>query len=415
MPRGNRYGEDGAGRAPARRGEQAASTGGRAIHAPRPAHPSHQRRARAVHCPVTSRYHAGTRHGAVRPGGGSRLPVIIALLIAAVAVVLLAVLLIIPTAQRVLGLGQEAQGIEAGVEVQINIPEGSSGDQIAQILSENGIIPDPQDYYAAVKELKADALIKPGNYRFTTLQDPVEVVRQLSDGPNVEGLVLTVPEGLTVEQVASAVESTYGIAASDFLAQAKASLYSADYPFLAEAADDSLEGFLCPKTYSFDHTPSSDEIIRAMLDQYQTEVSAFDFDSARQAIQDRYGIAMSDYDLLKLASIIEREALTHDQRYNVSSTFYNRMAQGMPLQSDATMMYVTGGEVTADDLKQESPYNTYLNNGLPPTPICSPSIDSLNAALEPADTDYLYFFITQDAEYFSETYDEHLQAIEENR
>ena len=277
------------------------------------------------------------------------------------------------------------------------------------------MIPDPKDYYSAVRELKADTQIKPGDYLFTTLQDPVSVVEQLMEGPNVEGVTLTIAEGLTVKQTAARVEEVYGIAADDFLAQAKASTYVADYPFLEGAADDSLEGFLYPKTYSFSGTPTSDEIIRAMLNQYQTEVASLDFESARSAVAQRYGVELSDYEMLTLASIIEREALTEDQRYKVSSTFYNRLEQGMALQSDATMMYVTGGEVTADDLHTESPYNTYLNQGLPPTPICSPSLASIKAALEPADTNYLYFFITFDNEYFSESYDQHLEAIEENR
>ena len=183
---------------------------------------------------------------------------------------------------------------------------------------------------------------------------------------------------------------------------------------MADAQDDSLEGFLCPKTYDFSSAGdlTADTVIRAMLDQYNKDVASLDFSSAEATIKNRYGIDMSDYDILKLASIVEREAITSDQRPKVSSTFYNRLKQGMALQSDATMMYVTGGEVTADDLKTASPFNTYLNQGLTPTPICSPSMESIQAAMAPADTNYLYFYITQTDEWFSPTYDEHLQAIE---
>ena len=343
----------------------------------------------------------------------SVIPAIIAV-VAVIALIAAFIFFAVPALSSMFAGSAEPE-VEAGIEVQVNIPEGASGDQIASILSQNNVIPDPKDYYSAVRELKADMQIKPGDYLFTTLQDPVSVVEQLMEGPNVEGVTLTIAEGLTVKQTAARVEEVYGIAADDFLAQAKASTYVADYPFLEGAADDSLEGFLYPKTYSFSGTPTSDEIIRAMLNQYQTEVASLDFESARSAVAQRYGVELSDYEMLTLASIIEREALTEDQRYKVSSTFYNRLEQGMALQSDATMMYVTGGEVTADDLHTESPYNTYLNQGLPPTPICSPSLASIKAALEPADTNYLYFFITFDNEYFSETYDQHLEAIEENR
>lgn len=401
----------------------------RGAHAPQPVRSSQHMRNSASRTSVHRVQPVRSAHGSSAHGSAYRsahsysqppqkhnpVPTIIAIIIAIVIVALLSIFVLIPAFDNLFGAGSQDPAVEAGIDVQITIPEGSSGDQIAQLLSENDIIPDPQDYYAAVKELQADTQIKPGNYAFKTLQDPLEVVRQLVDGPNVEGDTLTIPEGLTVSQTAATVEDVYGISSDEFLAQAKASAYVDDYPFLSEAANDSLEGFLCPKTYSFDHTPTADEIIRAMLDQYETETAGLDFDAARQTISSRYGVEMSDYDFLIMASVIEREAITHDQRYNVASTFYNRLAQAMPLQSDATMMYVTGGEVTAEDLKQESPYNTYLNQGLPPTPICAPSLDSLTAALQPADTNYLYFFITQDNEYFSETYDQHLQAIEENQ
>ncbi len=117
---------------------------------------------------------------------------------------------------------------------------------------------------------------------------------------------------------------------------------------------------------------------------------------------------------LTLASIVEREGLNADQRAHVASVFYNRLAGKLDglryLNSDATMMYVTGGEVTADDLQSDSPYNTYKHEGLPPTPICSPSLEALKATLEPTDSDDLYFYITQDEEYFSQTYEEHQQS-----
>lgn len=303
----------------------------------------------------------------------------------------------------------------AGTAVTVEIPEGSGGDAIATILSKAHVIEDPRDYYAAVNALSADQSLQPGTYSFTVGQDAEEVVRQLMEGPNVEGQKLTLPEGLTVSQTAARVEEALGISADDFIAQAKASAYAADYPFLAEVADDSLEGFLCPKTYTFTGTPTADTVIRKLLDQYETEYRSLDFEAARASLKSAYGVDMSDYDLVIMASIIEREALTDEQRLNVSSTFYNRLKVDMPLQSDATMMYVTGGAVTAADLKVESPYNTYLNHGLTPTPICTPSLASLKAALAPAETDYLYFFITTDSAYFSATYDDHLKAIEENR
>lgn len=357
---------------------------------------------------------AYARGGARPPKKGSSVPVVIGVLIA-IAVVAGAALFLFP---RI--FGGDSANIEAGQQVSITIPEGSSGDAIATILVENHIIADSGEYYAAVKKLNAEMSLKPGDYQFETLQDPLSVVKQLVAGPNLEGVKLTVPEGKTVEQTAQLVEDAYGISADEFISQAKASAYAGDYPFLADAGNDSLEGFLYPKTYTFAGTPIADEVIRAMLDQYQLDVfDAFDFDAGRAAISATYGIELSDYELLTLASIVEREGLNADQRAHVASVFLNRLAgkgdfAGRPyLQSDATLMYETGGAVTAEDIQGiDSPYNSYQNAGLPPTPICSPSSEAILATLEPTDSDDLYFYITQDEEYFSQTYDEHMQSWE---
>lgn len=357
---------------------------------------------------------AYARGGARPPKKGSSVPVVIGVLIA-IAVVAGAALFLFP---RI--FGGDSANIEAGQQVSITIPEGSSGDAIATILVENHIIADSGEYYAAVKKLNAEMSLKPGDYQFETLQDPLSVVKQLVAGPNLEGVKLTVPEGKTVEQTAQLVEDAYGISADEFISQAKASAYAGDYPFLADAGNDSLEGFLYPKTYTFAGTPTADEVIRAMLDQYQLDVfDAFDFDAGRAAISATYGIELSDYELLTLASIVEREGLNADQRAHVASVFLNRLAgkgdfAGRPyLQSDATLMYETGGAVTAEDIQGiDSPYNSYQNAGLPPTPICTPSSEAILATLEPTDSDDLYFYITQDEEYFSQTYDEHMQSWE---
>lgn len=303
----------------------------------------------------------------------------------------------------------------SGEEVIVVIPEGASGAEIAKLLIEHHVISDEAAFYQETQKQNADAKMKSGTYQFITGATVSEVVRQLVEGPNAKDYQLKIAEGLTVQQVAAAVENQLGIKSKDFLEQAKASNYAAEYPFLADAADDSLEGFLYGKTYDFGGTDmSADTVIRALLNQYQTEVASLDFEAAKESILERYNVDITDYGLIKLASIIEREATTDEDRPLISSVFYNRLSNGMYLQSDATMMYVTGGEVTANDLQTESPYNTYLNPGLTPTPICSPSLASIQAALDPAETDYFYFFINENVHQFSTTYEEHQQAINES-
>ena len=303
----------------------------------------------------------------------------------------------------------------AGEEVFVTIPDGAGGAQIAQILIENHVLSDESQFYQEAQKQNADANMKSGTYQFVTGATASEVVRQLVIGPNATQFQLKLAEGLTITRTAAAVEEQLGVPADDFIAQAKASNYVGDYPFLEGVQDDSLEGYLFAKTYDFGGREiNADTVIRTMLDQYQTEVGALDFESARATLRERFNIDISDYGILKVASIIEKEAVTEEDRPLVSSVVYNRLSLGMYIQSDATMMYVTGGEVTADDLQTDSPYNTYKNAGLTPTPICSPSLASIQAALDPAETKYLYFFINDKVHTFSETYEEHQQAINES-
>ena len=373
-------------------------------------HAHHAHGTHGVAPAARSSYNTHARRGAQKKS--SPVPMIIGTVVAVVVLAVIA-FFAVPAVKGLLG-GEDAS-VTAGQQVTVTIPDGASGDTIASILSENHIVENPKDYYAAVKKLNADMSLQPGTYSFTTLMDATKVVQQLIEGPNAGSDALTVPEGLTVDQVADRVAQAYGsISKDDFLNQAKASNYVNDYPFLKGAANDSLEGFLFPKTYSLGKKPSADDVIRAMLDQFNTEYKSLDFAGCEAKIKERYGVGMSDYDIINLASIVEREGLNAEQRAHVASVFYNRLAGKLDglryLNSDATMMYVTGGEVTAADLQSDSPYNTYKHEGLPPTPICSPSLEALKATLEPTDSDDLYFYITQDEEYFSQTYEEHQQS-----
>lgn len=315
------------------------------------------------------------------------------------------------------GSSSQTATVVAGQQVTVAIPEGSGGTAIASALKDAGVISSTDDFYKEVQKQNADQKLKSGTYVFVTGATVSEVVKQLVTGPNSSSAKLTIAEGLTLTKTAAAVESSLGISSSDFLAQAKASNYVADYPFLQAAQNDSLEGFLYPKTYDLSgKTVDADTVIRAMLDQYKSEVASLDFASAEAAIKSRYNLDMSDYQILTMASIVEKEAVTDDDRPKVASTFYNRLSSSEAylhyLQSDATLTYALGRSPSADELHSNtSPYNTYLTAGLTPTPICSPSLASIKAALAPADTNYLYFWITDTSHVFSETYDEHLAAI----
>lgn len=364
----------------------------------------------ATHGAAARAHHHGVRrvqprYSARRRKKVSAVPIIVAGIVVLI-VISATVAFAVPAISSLFSESEEST-VEAGIEVEITIPTGASGDQIASILSENHIIEDPQEYYATVRSMNADTQLKPGNYIFTTLQDPEEVVQQLIDGPNADNATLTIQEGLTVEQTAERVEEVYGISADEFLEQAKASNYSDDYPFLEGAYDDSLEGYLYPKTYTFSDTPTADEIIRTLLDQFVKETADLDLEDGAN------GLTMQE--IIALASLIERETAVDDERALVASVIYNRLDANMLLQIDAAIVYARGGgsdTVTYDDLAIDSPYNVYLYTGLTPGPICSPSISSIEAALNPADTDYLYYVLSADGDgthEFSETYEEFLE------
>ncbi len=356
------------------------------------------------------------RAAKAKPGRDGRphlIPLLAFVAVAAVIAVSVIGLLVVPHLFQRNAPKQEEY--PAGEQVVVAIPDGAGGAQIAQILIESHVISDEAAFYQEVQKQNADATMKSGSYRFITGATISEVVRQLVAGPNATEFQLKLAEGLTVTKTAAAVEKQLGVPADEFTAQAKASNYADDYDFLGKVSDDSLEGYLYAKTYDFGgKSVDADAVIRMMLDQYRDEVEALDMKSAREALRKRYSIEISNYGILKVASIIEKEAVTEEDRPLVASVVYNRLSSDMAIQSDATMMYVTGGEVTADDLKIESPYNTYLHKGLTPTPICSPSLASIKAAMEPADTTYLYFFINENVHQFSETYEEHKQAIDQS-
>lgn len=335
-----------------------------------------------------------------------------------VALAVVALLIVIATVMAYLNSrsqdNAQTASITAGEHIKVTIPSGANAARIAQLLVQERVISDGKAFLSAIQKQDVASKIKSGTYELVAGSDYQQLIDRLIQGPNSSENALVVPEGFTVDKLADLVSQQFGISRDDFLAQAKASNYVDEFPFLKEAQNDSLEGFLWPKTYDFSSTtPTSDAIIKLMLTQYKTETANLDFEGAQQNIKQQYGITMSRYDFIKLASIIEKEALIDEDRPLIASVMFNRLKADMPLQSDATMGYVTKGKVTPQDLKSDSPYNTQNKKGFPPTPICSPGIASLSAAMLPATTDNYYFWITKDEHKFSKTYDEHLQAIKE--
>lgn len=308
-----------------------------------------------------------------------------------------------------------------GEQVTVQIAEGSTLPVIVDSLYDAGLVVRKGEFTSAVNAKGAAASLQSGVYTLEGGMSNDELVDALVAGPSANKAGVTVPEGATLSTIASAVETAYNgsITADQFKSAASnASKYAKDYLFLSDAGKHSLEGFLFPKTYDLIVDATAEDVVRQMLDQYQSEVASLDYSYPRNK-------GMSDYDALILASIVEKEA-TDDTRTKVAAVFYNRLGNsGSPsygtLGSDATTAYEVGDDLENYNWSTKSPYNTRVTKGLPPTPICSPSIESLQAVLspEPDFGDYYFFsFWTNDQGgvdyYFDKTYDDHQQTISQH-
>jgi UPF0755 protein len=199
---------------------------------------------------------------------------------------------------------------------------------------------------------------------------------------------LTIPEGYRLTQIAERVQEVLGIPAKRFLRAAESSRLSLP-PYLPAGATG-LEGFLFPETYQFvKGETSADDVIRRLLDQFGSEAKTLPWATAQR-------LGVTPYQVVTLASMLEKEAKLERERPLIAGVIYNRLRLGMPLGIDATLLYedpTPDGQLSTSDLETDTPYNTRLRTGLPPTPIASPGIASLRAALEPAHTDYLYYVL----------------------
>lgn len=311
---------------------------------------------------------------------------------------------------------QSVELLAEGQEATITVAEGAGAKVVGEQLAEARLVSNAGDFTKRVNEMGVDSQLKPGTYTFAGGMSLDAIINQLTAGPVANAL--TIPEGSTLEAVAQSVATftENHITADAFTAAASdASAYAADYDFLADAGTNSLEGFLFPKTYEIGDDATAESVVRMMLDQFKTETSGLDWSYPQSQ-------GLTIYDAVKLASIVERESSGDEQiRAQVASVFYNRLNNfGDPnygfLQSDATTAYELGHDPTPEDIKNPTPFNTYTNTGLPPTPICSPGLDCLQAVCNPAQTNYFFFCFAPDESgtmqyYFSETYEEHQQTF----
>jgi len=305
---------------------------------------------------------------------------------------------------------RSAGTVEAGRPVQVEIEQGASTAEIARVLVDAGVVGNVNMFKLRARFASADGALKAGVYDFRTGTSYGDAIERLQKGPQAVYNTVTIPEGFVIDQIAQRLDEQAGIPADEFAALAKtgAARFSKEHPYLAQAYQGSLEGYLFPKTYRIKEGSSAYDVAEMMLDQFDQEIAQVDFGHPES-------LGMSLNDSVVLASMIEREAKVPDERPLISSVIYNRLQKNMLLEIDATLEYVLPGNrfrLRSSDLKLESPYNTYRHKGLPPGPISNPGLASLKAAAQPDTTTYLFYVLTgKDGTHtFCTTLDEFLVA-----
>jgi UPF0755 protein len=288
-------------------------------------------------------------------------------------------------------------------EVMVQIADGEFGDAIGVKLQEAGVVKDSDTFYSLLLKEDPQPVFQTGTFKLATKMSSKSALAALLDPANKVDFTVTVPEGTTASGVYESLAEVTGRPFDEFKAA------GADFASLGVPADaPSIEGFLFPATYEFQPNQSAADMLKTMVDRTYEAL-----DAAGVAVDQRTYV-------LTLAGLIQSESGSTEDMYKVSRVFQNRIADGMNLQSDATVRYgAGGGEVDTTEAERENasnPYNTYANPGLPVGPISNPGDDAIDAALHPAEGEWRYFVtvnLDTGETVFSVTADEHAAAVEQ--
>lgn len=305
----------------------------------------------------------------------------------------------------------EPYDLTNSTKVIVTVPMGSGTSQIASILEENGIIEDKDRFKLVSKITRNDGKYKAGSYPLSPSMNLNEIMKKLQSGISVGNLV-TIPEGYTVQEIATIFEKAGLAEKSVFLDEMENGDFKQKFMEFVPERPNRLEGFLFPETYDIPANASEYDIINIMLNQFD------------KVFTDEYYIKIKELGLdlneaITIASMVEKEAAVNEDRPKVASVVYNRLELSMPLQFDSTVQYALGdlkARLSYEDIQINSAYNTYTNQGIPPGPICSPGMESIYATLYPDQTEYIYFVVNPDGKrthQFAVTYEEFLKYKKE--
>jgi UPF0755 protein len=284
------------------------------------------------------------------------------------------------------------------------IPEGSTFQYVALLLERERLIKSRPVFILLGKSRSAERKIRAGEYELSPAMTPAEILSKMIGG-QVVLRPLTIPEGLTITQIADLLSQQGVTDRAEFLRLAKDRAFIASLGIHAET----LEGYLYPNTYKFPRSVKAREVLVTMVEQLRQMIGP-------DLVARMEELHMTMHEVLTLASVIEKETGAGGERPEISAVFHNRLKKHIPLQSDPTVIYglpAFDGNIHKKDLSSPSPYNTYRVQGLPPGPIANPGISAIRATLYPSDSRSLYFVSRNDGTHqFSATLIEHNQAVE---
>jgi UPF0755 protein len=286
--------------------------------------------------------------------------------------------------------------------VTFTVQKGWSDDQIAYSLQKLGIIRSSYFFkFYAVLSLKHSSL-QAGDYSLSPKMSAYDIVNKITYGDVIKNKIVIL-EGWDINDIGKYLDSK-GVCSQDYFVSLTEKDYSGDFDFLQDKPKDAgLEGYLFPDSYEISKGESCEDILNAMLANFGKKLTP----PLRAEITSQ---KKSIFDIVTVASLLEKEVKTLDDKKIVSGILWKRMATGMPLQLDSTIIYITGNpNISAKDKAIDSPYNTYKYYGLPKGPISNPGMDSITAAIYPTQTNYWYY-LTDGKTIFSETLDQHNAA-----
>ena len=320
----------------------------------------------------------------------------------------------------VLGLGlfyrEYSRKTREGDSVIVEIPEGTSTREVTSLLKEKGLIRFELPFYLKLYQTGNQGKLRYGTYELNTGMSLDDLIGALVMGAAEEQLVLTIPEGYSVEQIGALLEEKRIMTAEEFCKAVKNA--AAGFRFSGELPSEDtvyfqLQGYLFPDTYYLEADVTPDQLVATLLEEFENKYD-------EKCLERTKELGMTVDEVLTRASLVEKETDLSEEFATIAGVINNRLDQKMKLQFDSTVVYgMTDGQYGVDrvmysHLKDDSAYNTYKIPGLPPGPICNPGMEAIMAVLYPEEHDYLFFMMdskkNDGSNLFFETYEEHMAA-----